>query len=242
MGGYADIASHYREVIARGDLVPGDAMPSYTQAGDLHRVNRTTIVRAYDVLKNEGLIAAHPGKGTVVLRRPRIAPATGVARIERRENGGENYAPGETSTGHEAMMRSCADPKIAQDLGIDLHDEIVIRRRVFRQDGIPVVWAIESIHPRALAVVEDLLKQGTRGPVHWHVEYEGKTGRKIYRSPEMRAARFASADELKALEVAVPDSDVAVPVLVTQTVFHDENGPLEVMEDVHAPGTWNVAR
>ena len=78
--------------------------------------------------------------------------------------------------------------------------------------------------------------------MHWFVEYEQETGRKVNSSPEMRASRHASRDELKDLEVELPDADVAVPVFVTRTTFHDEDGPLEVMEDIHAPGQWHASK
>jgi GntR family transcriptional regulator len=110
-------------------------------------------------------------------------------------------------------MISCADPGICRELGIEPHDEVIVRKRVFRVHDKPVVIGVEIIHPRALAVVADLLKQGPRGPVHWFTEYEEQTDKQINGSPEMRAARHASRDELKDLEVPVPDSDVAVPVL-----------------------------
>jgi GntR family transcriptional regulator len=205
-------------------------------------VSGTTVSRALQQLKQESLIASRGSLGTVVISRPRIAPASGAARVERTRRGGPNYSPGETSTGHTAMLRSCADPVICQLLDIEPHDEIVIRRRVFRVDGVPTVIGIECIHPRALSTIDDLLTDGPRGPVHWLIQYKEKTGRDTHGSPERRGARFASRDELELLEIPLPSSDVAVPVLVTQTVYGDEEGPLEVMEDIHAPGVWHEAR
>ncbi|MER6846160.1 GntR family transcriptional regulator [Streptomyces platensis] len=240
--GYAEIAAHYRQLIDDGELAPGDALPSVADIREHFEVSAKTVSRALQVLKNEGLVGSRGSLGTVVASRPRVAPASGDARVQRTQRGGPNYAPGETSTGHEAMLRSCADPLICQLLGIEPHDEIVIRRRVFRQDGVPTVLGVECIHPRALSVVPDLLKQGPRGPVHWLIEYKEETGRSTHGSPERRGARLASRDELERLEVPLPDSDVAVPVLVTYVVYHDEDGPLEVMEDVHAPGLWHEAR
>lgn len=239
--GYADVAAHFRKLIGSGELAPGDALPSVAEIRERFSVSAKTVSRGLKVLKDEGLATSAGANGTVVAKRPRIAPATGTARVERTRQGGPNYAPGETSTGHEAMVRSCADPIICQHLDIEPGAEIVIRRRVFRQDGEPKVIGTEAIHPRALTVVSDLLKQGPRGSVHWFVEYEASTNKKIHASPERRGARHASRDELELLEVALPDADVAVPVLVTHTVFHDEDGPLEVMEDVHYPGLWHEA-
>jgi DNA-binding GntR family transcriptional regulator len=239
--GYADVASHFRRLIADGKLEPGDTLPSVDDIRQQFDVSAKTVSRALKVLKEEGLAASRGGLGTVVTERPRIAPASGAARVDRVRRGGPNYAPGETSTGHTAMFRSCADPIIARRLDVEPHDEIVIRRRVFRQDGTPKVIGIEFIHPRVLAVVSDLLKQGPRGPVHWHVEYERATGKKIHGSPELRAGRHATRGELGLLEIELPDADVAVPVLVTHVVYHDEDGPVEVMEDVYRPGLWHEA-
>lgn len=240
--GYADVAAHFREKVENSELAPGDALPSVEEIRTQFSVSAKTVSRALKVLKDEGLVAHRGALGTVVTERPRVAPATGADRVARTRKGGPNYSANETSTGHTAMMRSCADPAICRELGIEPHEEVVIRKRVFRVHDEPVVIGLEIIHPRALAVVSDLLKQGPRGSVHWFTEYEESTGKKINASPEMRAARFASRDELEDLEVTLPESDVAVPILVTRTTWHDEDGPIEVMEDVFAPGTWHAAR
>lgn len=240
--GYADVAAHFRERVENGELVPGDSLPSVEEIRTQFSVSAKTVSRALKVLKDEGLVSHRGALGTVVTERPRVAPASGAARVHRTRNGGPNYSPGETSTGHTASMLSCADPGICRELGIEPHDEVIVRKRVFRVHDKPIVIGVEVIHPRALAVVADLLKQGPRGPVHWFTEYEEQTGKKINGSPEMRAARHASRDELENLEVSVPDADVAVPVLVTRTTWHDEDGPIEVMEDVYSPGMWHVAR
>ena len=239
--GYADVAAHFRRLISDGVLKPGDTLPTVDGVRQQFDVSAKTVSRALGVLKGEGLVAARGSLGTVVTERPRFAPASGAARVNRVRKGGPNYAPGETSAGHVAMLRSCADPLIARLLDVEPHDEIVIRRRVFQQHGVPKVIGIEYIHPRALATVSDLLKQGPRGPVHWHVEYEQSTGKTIHASPERRAARHAARDDLELLGVKLPDADVAVPVFVTHVVYHDEDGPLEVMEDVYAPGLWHEA-
>lgn len=240
--GYADVAAHFREKIENGELAPGNSLPSVEELRTQFSVSAKTVSRALKVLKDEGLVAHRGALGTVVTERPMVAPASGADRVARTRNGGPNYAAGETSTGHTAAMLSCADPGICRELGIEPHEEVVIRKRVFRVNDKPVVIGLEIIHPRALQVVADLLKQGPRGSVHWFTEYEESTGKKIHGSPEMRIARFASTDELQDLEVSVPDSDVAVPVLVTRTTWHDEDGPIEVMEDVFAPGIWHAAR
>lgn len=238
MAGYAEIAAHYRKEIGEGRLAPGDPLPSYAAITSHFSVNRTTAIRAYDVLKAEGLIASTPGKGTVVLRRPRVV-VTGAQRADRIDAGGPDYAPGETVTGRGVAMQPVTDSVIAQELGIQLHEEAVIRRRVFRVEGVPSSLALTVIHARTLADVPEILVDGPLGD--WRPMYEERTGRRLSHSPERRTARLATREELAALEVPLPDADVAVPVLVAQSTYHDENGPLFVMEDVYRPGTWQYS-
>lgn len=237
MLGYAEIATHFRRKIADGELNPGDAMPSYKDASEAFKVNRTTVVRAYDILKSEGLIVSQAGKGTTVALQSDIA-VTGVARLKRIARTGKPYAPGESSTDHWVGLRSLADPLIVDLLGVEPHDEVVIRRRVHRRDGKPSTVALSVIHMRALRDVPEVLN-GEPLERWWQDIYKERTGRDVTKSPERRTARLVSNDELNALGIDLP-SEAAAAALVVVNVFHDEDGPLEVWEDVYPPGAWQV--
>lgn len=237
--GYADIASHYRHLIARGDLNPGDQLPTVNAAAETHGVARNTAVRAYELLKREGLIETRAGAGTVVASRPHVV-VTGADRLARGEAGHSHYAPGETSTGHEAWRQACPDPFIYQALGIEPGGEVIIRRRVFRQDGRVTSIGLNHIHPRVEPDVPEVLEQG-RLPRSWRTLYTERTGREIHRSPEYFTSRHATPDELNALEVSAPKG-AAVPVLVSYSTHHDEMGPVTVWEDVYAPATLKEVR
>lgn len=234
---FPEIAAHFRRLIDDGTLRPGDPMPSMAQAAEQFEVTITTINKAYRMLKAEGLTLAKPGVGTVVAVRPKIA-STGASRLRRIARGGKPYAAGETSVNHTAALRSCADPDIATQLGVELHDEIVLRTRVFLRDGVPSVVALSAIHPRALGPVPELLSGEPMGRF-WQEFYTERTGREVTRLPERRGARLAARSELDDLGVVAPPS-AAVPVLVLMNVFLDDEGPLEVWEDVYAPGVWQV--
>lgn len=231
---YRQIADRLRDAIQAGEYGPGDRLPTESELMATHEVARMTARQALGVLQTEGLARARKGAGVFVSP----VAVTGAARLTRLEKSGQVYAPGETSSDHTAMLRSCADADIADQLGIELHDEIVIRRRVFRQNGKPSVVALSCIHPRAMIDVPEISQQGQLTPF-WQTTYTERTGKKITRSPERRSARLSSADELAALEVDVPDG-AAVPVLVLHTTFRDPDGPIEVWEDVYAPGMWQV--
>ncbi|MFK0178590.1 GntR family transcriptional regulator [Streptomyces xanthochromogenes] len=235
--GYADIAAHYRKLIEDGELQPGQTMPPMSQVKEEFGVSITTVNRAYRLLKDEGLTASRPGAETVVATRSNVA-STGAARLQRIARTGNPYAPGETAVGHTAALRSCYDPMVAEHLGIELGDEIILRTRVFLRDGKPAVAALSCIHMRALIDVPELI-EAQPFDRFWQEIYKERTGRETTKSPERRTARHASTNELALFDVHVPET-AAVPVLVLVNVFHDDQGPLEVWEDIYAPGLWQV--
>lgn len=234
---FTKIATHYRQLIQDGTLSPGDRMPSMTEVAKKFKVTVTTVNRAYRILKSEGLTTPQPGIGTVVATRPNVA-VTGRARIKRMERTGQPLAPGESSSNHWSGLRSVADPFIAEMLDVELHDEIVIRRRVHHREGGPSTLDSSYIHARALGPVPELLQEGRIG-TWWQALYKERTGKEITPSPERRTARIVSNSELAELGIDLPPSS-AEAVLVVINVFHDEDGPLECWEDVYPPGAWQI--
>jgi GntR family transcriptional regulator len=233
MLGYAEIATHFRRQITDGELNPGDEMPSYKNAAEQFGVNRTTIVRAYDILKSEGLIVSRPGKGTTVAARPSIV-ISGVDRLDRLSRTGRRYGPGEDSTGHRVMWRSAYDAEVCRALEIEPGDEVVIRIRTFRQDGQPTSVGISVYLPRTVNEVRELAGEERMAGFFGDL-YTERTGREVTQGQRTAHARQASQDEIDALQLNVP-AHMAVAVLVTNVTFHDEDGPLAYWEDVYAPG------
>ena len=63
---YEQITSQIKEMIMKGELKPGEPMPSMRRlAKDLH-VSVITTQRAYDDLARDGFIVTVPAKGTFV--------------------------------------------------------------------------------------------------------------------------------------------------------------------------------
>lgn len=230
--GYADIAAEYRRKIADGDLKPGDPMPTVNEVAEVYGVARNTAARAFALLKSDGLIATRAGAGTVVAKAPVVV--SGTDRLDRMHRTGRKYGPGEDSTGHRVMLRSCADLDTCRALDIEPGDEVVLRIRTFRQDGRPTTVGVSVIHPRAVLDVPEVTQEGQL-PRFWQEIYTERTGRQITRGQRTAHARHASRDELDALEIDAP-AEIAVAVLVTNVTFHDDDGPIEHWEDVYAPG------
>jgi len=67
---YAQIVEQIQRGIAKGEIQPGDQLPTVRQlAADL-RVNFNTIARAYRLLDEAGLISTQHGRGTYVWETP----------------------------------------------------------------------------------------------------------------------------------------------------------------------------
>ena len=63
---YQQLVRQVREGIARGDLKPGEQLPSVRQLSRDLVVNPNTVARAYTEMEREGLLANRPGRGVFV--------------------------------------------------------------------------------------------------------------------------------------------------------------------------------
>ncbi|MFF6794558.1 GntR family transcriptional regulator [Streptomyces filamentosus] len=231
--GYADVAAYFRERIKNGELAPGDSLPSVSDIREMFDVAAKTVSRALGVLKSEGLVTSRGALGTVVAKSPLVI--TGTDRLARMAQNGRQYAPGETSTGHQVMRRSVADPEICAALDLEPHEEVVIRVRVFRQDDTPTTVGVSVYPSHTVAVVPELAEDVRMSP-QFDELYEQRTGRRVTKGQKVARSRHASADELASLEIDAPPH-AAVPVTYTTVTFHDDERPLGWWEDVYAPGT-----
>ncbi|MFC4535919.1 GntR family transcriptional regulator [Sphaerisporangium dianthi] len=64
---FDQIAEGLRRELTRGALQPGDHLPPARDLAISLRVNLHTVLRAYALLRDEGLVEVRRGRGTVVL-------------------------------------------------------------------------------------------------------------------------------------------------------------------------------
>jgi GntR family transcriptional regulator len=63
---YRQIGSQLRRLIASGQLLPGEELPSVRDVAVQHAINPMTVSRAYCQLEGEGLLTRLRGKGMLV--------------------------------------------------------------------------------------------------------------------------------------------------------------------------------
>jgi GntR family transcriptional regulator len=138
---YEKIASHYRDLIERGELAKGDKLPSVSQMSADWNVATATINSAVNLLKAEGLIEVRRGARATVRRvvpLVRIAPeryfrphtqATWVREAER---------AGRAPEVDYRSERVEASAEIAERLEIEEGDSVIRTRYLIKMDGEPV--------------------------------------------------------------------------------------------------------
>lgn len=69
---YQQIIEEFKRAVARGELVPGDRIPSQRDLATEARVNPNTVQRAYREMEWLGLVETLRGQGTFIARSPEL--------------------------------------------------------------------------------------------------------------------------------------------------------------------------
>jgi len=61
------VAAYLRSLILKGDMQPGDQLPTERELGEVHAVSRVVVREAIARLRHEGLVVSRQGKGVFVV-------------------------------------------------------------------------------------------------------------------------------------------------------------------------------
>jgi GntR family transcriptional regulator len=67
---YLQMVDEVKKALARGELSPGDKIPSHKERAQMSQVNPNTVQRAYQEMEREGLTETLRGQGTFIRNDP----------------------------------------------------------------------------------------------------------------------------------------------------------------------------
>jgi DNA-binding GntR family transcriptional regulator len=229
---FVQIANNIRDRILRGELRPGDEVPSERQIAGEWSVARPTASRAMQLLRSQGLVESRQGSGSFVREQQLVRRARD--RYAQARGSGAVYPVGESAEIVQARLVK-APAHIAEALTLPAGTKALKRRRITNDPDGPVELSTSWFSEETAAAAPRLLQrarilEGTLAYV------EACTGRRAMVAADRVGARLASADEATALRLPEPSA-----VLVVLHVAFDRNQqPLEVAEAVFPPGRWTL--
>jgi GntR family transcriptional regulator len=222
---YAQVIEELRHRIESGEYPPGSLMPSEHQLSEEFQVTRATVVRALRVLRADGWIETQQGKGSFVRGRPALAGLDAQRPGEEALNRDEGREQGDLI---EAGA-STPPPRVAALLNGADGGEVLVRRRLVRQDGEPseiVTWWIPALLAEGTELGSaDPLRGGVRGHL------ARRKGIRIDHVIEQVTARHPTAGEAKLLGVGK-----TAPVLAVYVTARQASGEAVLVLEIVMPG------
>lgn len=231
---YLQIAGYIRDQIVRGDLKPGDEIPSERALALAWNVARPTATKALETLRVQGLVESRQGAGTYV-KGTSTAPRA-RERYERARAHGTMYSDAESVEFVATELITEPPVHVAEALQLAGGGPAIRRTRLIRRDGdgpieLSTSWfdgRLADEAPRLLA--PERLRGGTA------TYLAAVTGRTAMYARDQVAARLATTEESRLLGL-----DEAAAVLVYQlTVCDAHDRPMQFDEATYPPGRWVV--
>lgn len=228
---YLQIAGHIRDQIVRGDLRPGDEVPSERELAASWAVARPTAARALESLRVQGLVESRQGSGTYVRSRDGVPRAR--ERYERARDLGTMYGAAE-SVEFVATEIVAGPEHVVEALQVPAGSQVVRRTRLLRGEGgrpieLSTSWFTAQLAEQAPRLLTPERLFGGTGKYIAEI-----TGRQSEYARDQVAARLATADECQLLELADPAAVLAYRL----TAFDHSDLPIQFDDAIYPPDRW----
>ncbi|MFC0600314.1 GntR family transcriptional regulator [Streptomyces palmae] len=225
---YEVIAEDLRRRIADGEFDPGEMLPSSRDLCEQWGVSRATTIKAMDILRADGLVIPHQGRGFTVVETPVARPAGGRRAGTSRTAGGRPFR----RLGQPEMLTPPSH--VAEALNLPPGAAALHRARLVLTDaGGPMTYVTAWFPPDIVDQCPRLSHSGpiAEGTTHY---VRRQTGREPARGTDVTRVRLATKAEAEHLGVKQP---VAVAVDL-HTAYDKEGRPLVCEEGVTPSGLW----
>ena len=218
---YIQVKEFLEELIDRGELKPGDRLPSEKELEVKFGVSRITVRHALQALASDERILRIPGKGSF-LREPKVEPLTALTSFSENMRA-SGRVPSYTQT-RVSILEPPPNVTIALELNTD--QRVLHIHRLMLADGQPM--AIQDAYlPHHIYERNPLLfKPEVLDNVSMYKVMEIELGVNLFRAEEQVDAAPAYPSEAR--DLAIAEGEV---VLITKRTTYDIDGkPVEYVK------------
>ncbi|WP_328916743.1 MULTISPECIES: GntR family transcriptional regulator [unclassified Streptomyces] len=212
---YRRIAAHIKGRIERGELQPGDRIPSVRDIIRDEAVSVATATRVAAVLRAEGYAQTIPGIGTVARVPGKITP--GPDRLQLQRTTGSGFRSGERAEIISAELLP-ATGEIADALEVDEGSAVVRRRRRYLDDEGVIAVSTSWLSGELADAAPELLSAEPLPAMTFGL-IEDRTGRRAVKRRDVVSLRPVPADIAPLLGV-----DPGVLALTMANHYWDQHG------------------
>ncbi|MBT2491049.1 GntR family transcriptional regulator [Streptomyces sp. ISL-96] len=214
---YRRIAAQIKGAIERGELQPGDRIPSVREIIRDEGVSVGTATRVAAVLRAEGYAETISGIGTVARMPSKIT--TGPDRLQLQRTTGSGFRPGERVEIVSAELIP-APAEVADALEVDEGSPVVQRRRRYLDDEGVVALSTSWLPADLAQAAPELISSGPLPKMTFGL-IEDRTGRRATKRRDVVSVRAVPDDVAPLLEVE-PGS----PTLTMANYYWDQHGQI----------------
>ncbi len=218
---HVQVKEYLEEIIDRGELKPGDRLPSEKELEVKFGVSRITVRHALQVLASEEKIQRIPGKGSF-LRERKVEPLTALTSFSENMRA-HGRVP---SYMHTRVSIIEPPPNVAAALELSPDQQVMYLRRLMLADGQPM--AIQDAYLPYFIYERDplLFTPEVLNSISMYRVLEIELGVKLYRALEQIDAALAHPDEAR--DLSIEEGDV---VLISRRTTYDVDGkPIEYVK------------
>lgn len=228
MAPYRRIAAQIIQRIERGELRPGDRIPSVREIESSEGISRATATRVAAVLRAEGYAESVPGIGTIVVERRKIT--LGADRLQMLRAGGDGFRDGERVEIVDAELVAAPDD-VADALGLSENSSVIRRRRRYLDDVGVVTLSTSWLPPEFVEAAPELVSTEPLPKMTFGL-VEERTGRRAVRRRDTVSVAPVPEDIAPLLECE-PGATV---IIMTNHYWDREGKVTEYAVDYHGAG------
>jgi GntR family transcriptional regulator len=214
---YYQLEELIKELIEKGELKPGDAIPPEREYAEKFQISRMTVRQAFTKLVNDGYLHRIQGKGTFVAERKIEQPLQGLTSFTE-DMKARGLKPGSQLIHFEIIP---ATAQIANQLSIQEYGPVYDIKRIRLADDVPM--ALETNYISA-NLIKGLTEQIVNQSLYSYIEQQ--LGFQIDHAAQVIESSIANQIEAQHLNIK-KGSPI---MLIQRNTFLEDRTPVEFVK------------